>query len=130
MDYKNKLVLAPMVRVGTLPMRLLAAEYGADITYGEEIIDHKLIKCERIVNDYLGTTDFIEKGTENVVFRTCPEEKSRVVLQLGTSGATRALSAAQLVCGFNMDMDTYADDGADLRSKLRLLLGWLLRLNL
>ncbi|XP_020094830.1 tRNA-dihydrouridine(20) synthase [NAD(P)+]-like isoform X2 [Ananas comosus] len=51
MDYTNKLVLAPMVRVGTLPLRLLAAEYGADITYGEEIIDHKLLKCERRLNE-------------------------------------------------------------------------------
>lgn len=33
-----------------MPFRLLSAEYGADITYGEEIIDHKLIKCERRVN--------------------------------------------------------------------------------
>ncbi|GAB4848837.1 hypothetical protein Ancab_003631 [Ancistrocladus abbreviatus] len=95
MDYKNKLVLAPM---GTLSFRLLAAQYGADITYGEEIIDHKLVKCERRVNEYVGCTDFVEKGTENVVFRTCPEERNRVVLQLGTSSATRALSAAQLVC--------------------------------
>jgi tRNA-dihydrouridine synthase len=50
MDYQNKLVLAPMVRVGTLSFRMLAAEYGADITYGEEIIDHKLVKCERRLN--------------------------------------------------------------------------------
>lgn len=35
---------------GTLPFRLLAAEYGADITYGEEIIDHKFLKCERVTN--------------------------------------------------------------------------------
>lgn len=98
MEYHNKLVLAPMVRVGTLPLRLLAAEYGADITYGEEIIDHKLVKCERIPNDYLGTTDFVEKGSETVVFRTSPEERSRVVFQMGTSDAIRALKAAQLVC--------------------------------
>ena len=32
---------------GTLPFRLLAADYGADITYGEEIIDHKMLKCVR-----------------------------------------------------------------------------------
>ncbi|CBI18618.3 unnamed protein product, partial [Vitis vinifera] len=51
MECGNRLVLAPMVRVGTLPFRLLAAQYGADITYGEEIIDHKLIKCERRLND-------------------------------------------------------------------------------
>ncbi|CAA0817241.1 Aldolase-type TIM barrel family protein [Striga hermonthica] len=98
MDYCNKLVLAPMVRVGTLPFRMLAAEYGADITYGEEIIDHKLLKCYRKINDVLGTVDVVEKGTESVVFRTCPEEKSRVVFQMGTSDAVRALRAAQLVC--------------------------------
>ncbi|KAJ8441043.1 hypothetical protein Cgig2_020334 [Carnegiea gigantea] len=82
---------------GTLPLRLLAADYGADITYGEEIIDHKFIKCERRVNEYLGTTDFVEKGSESVVFRTCPEERNRVVFQIGTSDAIRALKAAQLV---------------------------------
>ncbi|KMT06960.1 hypothetical protein BVRB_6g152950 isoform A [Beta vulgaris subsp. vulgaris] len=98
MDYHNKLILAPMVRVGTLPLRLLSAEYGADITYGEEIIDHKIIKCDRVVNEYLGTTDLVEKGTQSVVFRTCPEERDRVVFQMGTSDAIRALKAAQLVC--------------------------------
>ncbi|KAI3451861.1 hypothetical protein Pfo_008526 [Paulownia fortunei] len=97
-DYRHKLVLAPMVRVGTLPFRLLAAEYGADITYGEEIIDHKLLKCERRINDVLGTIDVVEKGTDSVVFRTCLEERSRVVFQMGTSDAVRALRAAQTVC--------------------------------
>ncbi|PSR87870.1 TRNA-dihydrouridine(20) synthase, partial [Actinidia chinensis var. chinensis] len=96
MDYENKLVLAPMVRVGTLPLRLLAAEYGANITYGEEIIDHKLIKCERRINEMIGTTDIVEKGTENVVFRTCHEEKNQVVFQMGTSDPVRALAAAQI----------------------------------
>ncbi|XP_023517247.1 tRNA-dihydrouridine(20) synthase [NAD(P)+]-like isoform X2 [Cucurbita pepo subsp. pepo] len=98
MDYENKLVLAPMVRVGTLPFRLLAAHYGADITYGEEIIDHKMIKCERRINEHVGAVDFVEKGTDNVVFRTCSLEKNQVVFQMGTSNAVRALSAAQLVC--------------------------------
>ncbi|XP_072956307.1 uncharacterized protein [Typha angustifolia] len=98
MEYENKLVLAPMVRVGTLPFRLLAAEYGADITYGEEIIDHKFLKCERRINGFLGTTDFVERGTDSVVFRTCCEERNRVVFQMGTSDAVRALRAAQLVC--------------------------------
>ncbi|GMI68739.1 hypothetical protein like AT3G49640 [Hibiscus trionum] len=98
MDYENKLVLAPMVRVGTLPFRLLAADYGADITYSEEIIDHKMIKCERKVNEHIGSTDFVEKGTNNIVFRTCSQERDRVVFQMGTSDAVRALKAAQIVC--------------------------------
>lgn len=49
-DYRNKLVLAPMVRNGTLPMRLLALKYGADIVYTEELIDWKLLKTVRRVN--------------------------------------------------------------------------------
>ncbi|CAH8384267.1 unnamed protein product [Eruca vesicaria subsp. sativa] len=98
MDYQNKLVLAPMVRVGTLSFRMLAAEYGADITYGEEIIDHKLVKCQRRINIAYGTTEFVEKGTENVVFSTCNEERERVVFQMGTSDAVRALKAAEIVC--------------------------------
>ncbi|KAI3980290.1 hypothetical protein MKX01_001361 [Papaver californicum] len=98
MDYENKLILAPMVRVGTLPFRLLSADYGADITYGEEIIDHKFVKCVRRINESIGSIDFVDKGTENVVFRTCQEERDRVVFQIGTSDAVRALTAAQIVC--------------------------------
>ncbi|XP_065028968.1 uncharacterized protein LOC135652148 isoform X2 [Musa acuminata AAA Group] len=57
-----------------------------------------MVKCERRVNEFLGTTDFVEKGTSNVVFRTCHEERNRVVFQMGTSDAVRALTAAQIVC--------------------------------
>ena len=35
LSYTDKVILAPMVRIGTLPMRLLALQYGADIVYGE-----------------------------------------------------------------------------------------------
>ena len=35
LTYANKIMLAPMVRIGTLPMRLLALRYGADIVYSE-----------------------------------------------------------------------------------------------
>lgn len=48
--FKDKLVLAPMVRVGTLPMRLLALEYGADLVYTEELIDWKLLNSKRVEN--------------------------------------------------------------------------------
>ncbi|GLJ30164.1 hypothetical protein SUGI_0596690 [Cryptomeria japonica] len=97
-DFRNKHILAPMVRVGTLPFRILAAEYGADITYGEEIIDHKVVKCYRQINETLGTVDYVDKGTDDVVFRTCNQEKHRVIFQIGTANAVRALNAAQLLC--------------------------------
>uniref|UniRef100_A0A1I8G2T7 Dus domain-containing protein n=1 Tax=Macrostomum lignano TaxID=282301 RepID=A0A1I8G2T7_9PLAT len=70
-----------MVRVGTLPMRLLALDYGADLVYVEEIIDHRLLGCSRLVNRRLGTVDFVHKDG-SLVFRTCQRERQRVVLQL------------------------------------------------
>ncbi len=33
-DYRDKIVLAPMVRSGELPSRLLALHYGADLVWG------------------------------------------------------------------------------------------------
>ncbi|XP_045149582.1 tRNA-dihydrouridine(20) synthase [NAD(P)+]-like isoform X2 [Echinops telfairi] len=94
--YHNKLVLAPMVRVGTLPMRLLALDYGADIVYCEELIDLKMLKCKRVVNEVLSTVDFVAPDGR-VVFRTCARERNQVVFQLGTSDAERALAVARLV---------------------------------
>lgn len=37
--YEGKVILAPMVRIGTLPTRLLALKYGADIVYAEVRVD-------------------------------------------------------------------------------------------
>lgn len=50
LDYRNKIILAPMVKVGTLATRLLALRYGADIVYSEEIIDFKFLRSYRHVN--------------------------------------------------------------------------------
>lgn len=94
--YRDKVILAPMVRIGTLASRLLALDYGADLVYTEEIIDWKLIRCRRHVNQLLGTIDFID-DTQVVVFRTCDREQGRVILQMGTSDPDRALRAARLV---------------------------------
>lgn len=59
--YKNKMILAPMVKIGTLPTRLLALEYGADIVYTEEIIDFRILRSERVENAVLGTVDYIDR---------------------------------------------------------------------
>ncbi|XP_066569482.1 tRNA-dihydrouridine(20) synthase [NAD(P)+]-like isoform X2 [Amia ocellicauda] len=84
--FRNKTILAPMVRVGTLPMRLLALDYGADLVYCEELIDMKMLQCRRVVNEVLDTVDFVAPD-ERVVFRTCQQEKERVVFQMGGMGA-------------------------------------------
>eukprot|EP00124_Ichthyophonus_hoferi_P005144 Ihof_evm1s680 gene=Ihof_evmTU1s680 len=94
--YTNKLILAPMVRVGTLPMRLLALQYGADLVYTEELVDHKMINCRRVVNEIMNTIDFVLPD-ETVVFRTCAAEKDKVIFQMGTADPGRALQVAQLI---------------------------------
>lgn len=97
--YRNKTILAPMVRVGTLPMRLLALEYGADIVYSEEIIAKKFAKCLRTVDEKSKRVEFVLPGhkKKNVVFSTCAADRP-TVFQMGTSDSVSALRAAELVC--------------------------------
>lgn len=96
LSFRNITALAPMVRVGTLPMRLLALDYGADVVYCEELIDIKMVHCQRVVNNVLQTVDFIAPD-DRVMFRTCEREKDRVIFQMGTSDPDRALAVARLV---------------------------------
>jgi tRNA-dihydrouridine synthase 2 len=51
--YASKKILAPMVRAGRTPLRMLALEYGADLVYTEEIVDQKLLNSRRIRNGLL-----------------------------------------------------------------------------
>lgn len=78
-------------------MRLLALEFGADIVYSEELIDWKMMKCQRRVNSVLGTVDFVDPLDSSVIFRTCEKERGKVILQIGTASADRALAVAKLV---------------------------------
>ncbi|OQR97239.1 tRNA-dihydrouridine synthase [Achlya hypogyna] len=95
--YENAVCLAPMVRAGTLPLRLLSLRNGADLVYGEEIIDKKIAHTHRTVNEVLDTIDFVSSSGDSVVFRTCAEEKSKVVFQIGTAASVTALKAAEMV---------------------------------
>ncbi|XP_040264921.1 tRNA-dihydrouridine(20) synthase [NAD(P)+]-like isoform X1 [Bufo bufo] len=96
LSFCDKLILAPMVRVGTLPMRLLALDYGADIVYCEELVDIKMLQCKRVVNEVLQTVDYVAP-TERVIFQTCEREKDRLVFQMGTADPERALAVAKLI---------------------------------
>ncbi|XP_061696620.1 tRNA-dihydrouridine(20) synthase [NAD(P)+]-like isoform X2 [Syngnathoides biaculeatus] len=96
LSFANITALAPMVRVGTLPMRLLALDYGADVVYCEELIDIKMAQCRRVENEVLQTVDFVAPD-DRVMFRTCEKEKQRVVFQMGTADPERALAVARLV---------------------------------
>ena len=50
-----------MVRMGTLPFRLLCLSYGCDLAYTEEIICHKLIASFRTINPKSKTIEFVAK---------------------------------------------------------------------
>ncbi|KAI8637437.1 hypothetical protein BD408DRAFT_447640 [Parasitella parasitica] len=91
-NYFNKAFLAPMVRIGTLPMRLVALDYGADLVWSEELVDKRIIGSVRSYNPATGTTNYT-KG-KSLTFSTHPAEKGRVVLQLGTADPDLALQAA------------------------------------
>lgn len=118
-DYRNKIVLAPMVRSGELPSRLLALKYGADLVWGPETVDRSLIGAERRVNPRNGTIEFTRMPSnggrpnkptkESVIYRIDPaREKGRLIFQLGTANPELAVAAARVV----------ADDvsGIDLNS--------------
>uniref|UniRef100_A0AAV1TAX3 U1-type domain-containing protein n=1 Tax=Peronospora matthiolae TaxID=2874970 RepID=A0AAV1TAX3_9STRA len=95
--YTNKVCLSPMVRCGTLPLRLLSLRYGADLVYGEEIIDKRIISSVRVPNAVVNSVDFVSRNGDSVVFRTCSEEAEKVVFQIGTADAVLALKAAETV---------------------------------
>lgn len=48
--YKNFKILAPMVRMGTLPMRLLCLDYGADLVYCEVSKLIRLSTCKAVLS--------------------------------------------------------------------------------
>jgi tRNA-dihydrouridine synthase 2 len=97
LDYRNKVVLAPMVRVGELPTRLLALKYGADLVWGPETIDRAIIGTQRLINDKSGCIEYSKPG--RVIYRIHPSEQGRLVYQLGSADPKLAVEAAKTVAG-------------------------------
>lgn len=48
-------------------------------------------------SEVLGTTDFIDKSDGTVFFRTCEKERNKVIFQIGTNDAQRALKVGKMV---------------------------------
>lgn len=119
-DYRGKVVLAPMVRSGELPSRLLALKYGADLVWGPETIDKALIGTTRHINPRTGTVDFTrlssnggriprEDQKESLIYRLHPaREHGRLIYQIGTSSPSLAVEAAKLVAGDVAGIDVNA----------------------
>ncbi|KAH7123955.1 hypothetical protein B0J11DRAFT_550742 [Dendryphion nanum] len=110
-DYRGKVVLAPMVRSGELPSRLLALKYGADLVWGPETIDRAMIGTTRRLNPHTSTIEFSRMPTsklkdpnldpekrESVIYRIHPElEKGKLIYQIGSANPELAVQAAKMV---------------------------------
>ncbi|PGH14895.1 hypothetical protein AJ79_02758 [Helicocarpus griseus UAMH5409] len=118
-DYRGKIVLAPMVRSGELPSRLLALKYGADLVWGPETIDKSLIGCNRHINPRNSMVEFsripsnggrqIEAAKESIIYRLDPQrEKGRLIFQIGTASPDLAVQAGKMIAGDVAGIDVNA----------------------
>lgn len=119
-DFRGKIVLAPMVRSGELPSRLLALKYGADLAWGPETVDRSMIGTSKRVNPITSTIDFTRLSNnssrvpppvqrESLIYRIHPiREAGRLIFQIGTSSPILAVEAAKLVAAHVAGIDVNA----------------------
>ena len=131
LEYRNGIFLAPMVRIGTLPTRLLSLEYGADLVWGPEIVDRAIIGSERTVNLETGVVEYLKEHKQ--IFSCHPIERPYLVYQLGSADPDLAyqaiktitqaddVAAVDLNCGCPKPFSTHAGMGANMLSTPKLL---------
>lgn len=125
------LFLAPMVRIGSLPTRLLSLRYGADLVWSPEIVDRAIMGSERVVDKRTGMVSFLREGKQ--IITTHPIERDRLIFQLGSSSPRWAYEAishitahddvagVDLNCGCPKPFSTIGGMGAQLLSTPDLL---------
>ncbi|OJD24138.1 hypothetical protein ACJ73_04506 [Blastomyces percursus] len=119
-DYRGKIVLAPMVRSGELPSRLLALKYGADLVWGPETIDRALIGCTRRINPRNSMVEFTrlpsnggrqntQAAKESIIYRVDPHRESgKLIFQIGTASPDLAVQAAKIIAADVAGIDVNA----------------------
>lgn len=129
--FREGLFLAPMVRIGSLPTRLLSLKYGADLVWSPEIIDRAIMGSDRVVDQRTGMVSFLREGKQ--IFTTHPIERDRLIFQLGSSSPRWAYEAishvtahddvagVDLNCGCPKPFSTIGGMGAQLLSTPDLL---------
>lgn len=130
-DFRHGLFLAPMVRIGSLPTRLLALEYGADLVWSPEVVDRAIMGTERRVNAATGLVEYIKE--EKQIFSCHPVERSRLIYQVGSATPEHAAEAVRIVtahddvagvdlnCGCPKPFSTLGGMGANLLTAPDLL---------
>ncbi|KZT73377.1 FMN-linked oxidoreductase [Daedalea quercina L-15889] len=128
-DYKDGLMLAPMVRSGALPTRLYSLKHGASLVWGPETVDKAILHTERVVDPVTGVVSYV--GKTKPIFLTHPIEKPYLIYQIGSADPETAVQAAKMVmqdvagfdlnCGCPKPFSTHAGMGAALLSNPDLL---------
>ncbi|KAK7951489.1 uncharacterized protein PG986_007217 [Apiospora aurea] len=104
-DYRGKVVLAPMVRSGELPSRLLALHYGADLVWGSRGHQDTYVDAKAPSGREATSPD----AKESIIFQIHPEREGRkLIFQLGTSNPDLAVEAAKLVAADVAGIDVNA----------------------
>ncbi|EFW14326.1 tRNA dihydrouridine synthase [Coccidioides posadasii str. Silveira] len=107
-DYRGKIVLAPMVRSGETPSRIVSLKYGADLVWGPETVDRAIIGAKRRINPRNSMIEYTripsnggqpnKPAQESVLYRIDPvRERGKLIFQLGTANPSLAVEAAKVV---------------------------------
>ncbi|KAH8094636.1 hypothetical protein BXZ70DRAFT_1033900, partial [Cristinia sonorae] len=128
-DYRDGVMLAPMVRSGALPTRLFALKHGANLVWGPETVDKAILHAERVVDPVTGVISY--EGKSKAIFTTHPIEKPYLIYQIGSADPELAVQAALTVqqdvagidlnCGCPKPFSTHSGMGAALLSTPDLL---------
>ncbi|KAH9923165.1 uncharacterized protein BXZ73DRAFT_91478 [Epithele typhae] len=112
-DYKDGVMLAPMVRSGALPTRLFALKHGAKLVWGPETVDKAILHATREVDPVTGIVSY--NGVSRAIFTTHPIEKPFLIYQIARR------SGIDLNCGCPKPFSTHSGMGAALLSTPDLL---------
>ncbi|KIY52699.1 FMN-linked oxidoreductase [Fistulina hepatica ATCC 64428] len=128
-DFKDGIFLAPMVRSGALPTRLLALKYGAKLVWGPEMVDKAILHATRQVDPVTGIVSYV--GNTRAMFQCSPLEKPYLIYQIGSADPDLAVQAAKKVmqdvsgidlnCGCPKPFSTHAGMGSALLNTPDLL---------
>ncbi|KAH9854386.1 FMN-linked oxidoreductase [Lenzites betulinus] len=128
-DYKDGLMLAPMVRSGALLTRLYSLKHGAKLVWGPETVDKAILHSVREVDPTTGVISY--NGKSKAIFTTHPIEKPFLIYQIGSADPELAVQAARMVmedvsgfdlnCGCPKPFSTHSGMGAALLTNPDLL---------
>ncbi|KAI6136176.1 hypothetical protein F5141DRAFT_1185231 [Pisolithus sp. B1] len=119
-SFKNGVFLAPMVRSGALPTRLMALKHGASLVWGPEVVDKAILHAERVVDPVTGVISY--NGKTRAIFTTHPIGSASPELAVqAAKTVVQDVSGVDLNCGCPKPFSTHAGMGAALLTNPDLL---------